>query len=43
VDFDSIAGQGTTFRLSLPPYEPPVETNGASGQGEAQTLATPGD
>jgi PAS domain S-box-containing protein len=43
VDFDSIAGQGTTFRLSLPPYEPPAETNGASGQGEAQTLATPGD
>jgi signal transduction histidine kinase len=43
VDFDSIGGQGTTFRLCLPPSEPAAETNGATGQGLAQTLATPGD
>jgi signal transduction histidine kinase len=43
VDFDSVAGQGTTFRLCLPTAESPAETNGATGQGVAQTLATPGD
>ena len=43
VDFDSVAGQGTTFRLCLPSAESPAETNGATGQGIAQPLATPGD
>jgi PAS domain S-box-containing protein len=43
VDFDSVAGQGTTFRLSLPPSEFPGDADGANGQGVAQTLTTPGD
>jgi len=36
VDFNSVAGQGTTFRLCLPPSEVRPDTNGV-----AQTLATP--
>ena len=43
VDFDSVAGQGTTFRLCLPSAESPTETNGATSSGVAQPLATPGD
>jgi signal transduction histidine kinase len=36
VDFNSAAGQGTTFRLCLPPSESRAEVNGV-----AQTLAAP--
>jgi len=43
VDFDSVAGQGTTFRLCLPSAESPAETNGTAGQNVAPPLATLGD
>jgi signal transduction histidine kinase len=43
VDFDSVSGQGTTFRLSLPSAESPAETNGTTSPGVAQPLAAPGD
>jgi signal transduction histidine kinase len=43
VDFDSVAGQGTTFRLCLPSAESPNETNGATNPGVAQPLGAPGD
>jgi hypothetical protein len=43
VDFDSVAGQGTTFRLCLPSAESPNETNGATSPGVAQPLGAPGD
>jgi len=43
VDFDSVAGKGTTFRLCLPTSETAAELNGAKQQNVAQTLATPAD
>jgi signal transduction histidine kinase len=43
VDFDSVAGQGTTFRLSLPCAESPAEANGTASPGVPQPLAAPGD
>jgi len=43
VNFDSAAGKGTTFRLSLPLSESTTEANGGKSQPVAQTLATPGD
>lgn len=43
VNFDSVAGKSTTFRLCLPLSELTTETNGGKRQTAAQTLATPGD
>jgi signal transduction histidine kinase len=43
VDFESVAGQGTTFRLWLPTAESRGEADGAVSNAAPQTLATPGD
>jgi len=43
VDFQSLPGQGTTFRLRLPTAESRPEANAINGQSIAQTLPTPGD
>lgn len=43
VDFESVEGQGTTFRLRLPMVEARGEGNGGNGQPVAQTLSTPND
>lgn len=41
VDFESVEGQGTTFRLRLPAVEFRTESNGSNGQTIAQGLSTP--
>ena len=38
VDFESVDGQGTTFRLRLPVAETRAEANGGSGQPAAQAV-----
>ena len=43
VDFDSVPGKGTTFRLCLPAIEPPGEAPSGNGETVAQPIATPGD
>jgi signal transduction histidine kinase len=43
VDFQSLAGQGTTFHLRLPTAESRPEANAINGQSIPQTLPTPGD
>jgi len=42
VDFESVEGQGTTFRLRLPAVEFRAEANGGNGQTVAQGLSSPG-
>jgi len=43
VDFQSLPGQGTTFRLRLPTAESRPEAGSINSQSIAQTLPTPGD
>jgi signal transduction histidine kinase len=40
VDFESLDGHGTTFRLRLPVNEPRSGTNAGNGQAVAQTLSS---
>jgi signal transduction histidine kinase len=43
VDFQSLPGQGTTFRLRLPTAESRPESNTLNGQSIPQSSSTPGD
>jgi signal transduction histidine kinase len=43
VDFQTVAGKGTTFRLRLPAQENKLEANGTNGQAVGQALSTPAD
>jgi signal transduction histidine kinase len=41
VDFESVDGHGTTFRLRLPAAEPRAEAAAGNGQAVAETLGSP--
>jgi signal transduction histidine kinase len=41
IDFETVEGQGTTFRLRLPVAEIRASTNGGSGRGVAPSLTVP--
>jgi signal transduction histidine kinase len=41
IDFETVEGQGTTFRLRLPVVEIRSEANGGNGRAVAQTLSAP--